>query len=161
MPCSFFYIIKYYCFCSVAHCPTLCDSMDCSTPAFPVLHYLPELAQTHVHWVGDGIQPSHPLSLPSSPVGILSQSLWWLDRGAGLNPGDLQRVPSLVSLEAPSFNLWRAHWVPFLPFIFWCSWSSLWNFRVCSCQAVRTRLLDSQSGSHIRHLSSLYWGMGE
>ena len=42
-------------------CPTLCDPMDCSTPGFPVLHHLPELAQTHVHRVGDAIQPSHPL----------------------------------------------------------------------------------------------------
>ena len=39
-------------------CPTLCDSTDCSTPEFPVLHYLPEFAQTHVHWVDDAIQPS-------------------------------------------------------------------------------------------------------
>ena len=40
------------CYCSVTKsCPTLCDSMDCSTPGFPVLHYLPEFAQTHVHWV--------------------------------------------------------------------------------------------------------------
>ena len=46
-------------------CLTLCDPMDCSTPAFPVLHYLPECAQTHVHWVNDAIQPSHPPSLPS------------------------------------------------------------------------------------------------
>ena len=45
---------------------TLCDSMDCSTPGFPVLFYLPEFAQTHVHWIGDAIQASHPL-LPSSP----------------------------------------------------------------------------------------------
>ena len=44
---------------------TLCDSMDCSTPGFSVLQYFPELAQTHVHWVGDAIQPSHSLSLPS------------------------------------------------------------------------------------------------
>ena len=42
--------------------------MDCSIPGFPVFHHLPELAQTHVHWVGDDIQPSHPLSFPSSPV---------------------------------------------------------------------------------------------
>ena len=42
--------------------------MDCSTPGFPVLHYLPEFAQTHVHWVGDAIQPSHPLSCPSLPA---------------------------------------------------------------------------------------------
>ena len=41
---------------------TLCDPVDCSTPGFPVHHQLPELAQTHVHQVGDAIQPSHPLS---------------------------------------------------------------------------------------------------
>ena len=41
-------------------CPTLCDRMDCSMPGLPVLHLL-ELAQTHVHWVSDAIQPSHPL----------------------------------------------------------------------------------------------------
>ena len=50
--------------CSVAQlCPTLCDLMDCSTPGFPILHYLPEFAQTPVHWVSDVIQPSHPLLL--------------------------------------------------------------------------------------------------
>ena len=54
-------------------CPTLCDSMDCSTPGFPVHHQLPELAQTHVRWVGDAIQPSHPLSSPSPPAFSLSQ----------------------------------------------------------------------------------------
>ena len=43
---------------------TLCDSMECSTPGFPVHHQLPELTQTHVHWVSDAIQPSHPLSSP-------------------------------------------------------------------------------------------------
>ena len=50
---------------SVAHsCQTLCDPMDWSTPGFPDHHQLPELAQTHVHWVGDAIQPSHPLFSP-------------------------------------------------------------------------------------------------
>ena len=58
-------------FTAVAHlCPTLCDPMNCSTPGFPVYHQLPELTQTHVHWVGDAIQPSHALSplllLPST-----------------------------------------------------------------------------------------------
>ena len=43
-------------------CAPLCDPMDCSTPGFPVLSHLPELAQTHVHQVSDAIQPSHPLS---------------------------------------------------------------------------------------------------
>ena len=42
-------------------CPPLCNPMDCSTPGLPVHHQLPECAQTHVHWVGDAIQPSHPL----------------------------------------------------------------------------------------------------
>ena len=59
-------------FSSLSHVP-LCDFMDCSTPDFPVHHQLPELAQTHVHWVGDAIQPSHPLSSPSPPAFILSQ----------------------------------------------------------------------------------------
>ena len=47
--------------------------MNCSTPGFPVLHYLPEFAQAHVCWVGDAIQPSHSLSSPSMPVFSLSQ----------------------------------------------------------------------------------------
>ena len=62
------------CFYSVSQsCPTLCDPMDCSTPGFPVLHQLLELAQTHVHQVGDAIQPSRPLSSPSLPAFSLSQ----------------------------------------------------------------------------------------
>ena len=53
-------------FSSVAQsCLTLCNPMDCSTPGLPVHHQLPEFTQTHVHWVGDAIQPSHPLSAPS------------------------------------------------------------------------------------------------
>ena len=51
----------------------LCNPLDCSTPGFPVLHHLPELPQTHAHWVGDAIQPSHPLSSPSPPTFNLSQ----------------------------------------------------------------------------------------
>ena len=54
-------------------CPTLCDPMDCSRSGSPVLHHLPEFAQTHVHWVCDAIQPFYPL-LPSSPPALnLSQ----------------------------------------------------------------------------------------
>ena len=61
------YIYKYiYQFSSVAQsCSTLCDPMDCSTPGLLVHHQLLELTQTHVHWVGDAIQPSHPLSSAS------------------------------------------------------------------------------------------------
>ena len=52
---------------------TLCDPMNCSTPGLPVHHQLPELTQTHVHRVGDAIQPSHPLLSPSPPAFNLSQ----------------------------------------------------------------------------------------
>ena len=75
------------CCCSVAKsCPTLCDSVNCSTSDFPVLHYLPEVAQTHVHWVSDSIQPSHPLSPPSPTAFSLShhQGLFqWVDSASG------------------------------------------------------------------------------
>ena len=54
-------------------CPTLCDTMNHSTPGLPVHHQLLELPQTHVHRVGDAIQPSHPLSSPSLPALNLSQ----------------------------------------------------------------------------------------
>ena len=54
-------------------CLTLSDPMDCSMPGFPVHHLLPELSQTHVHRVGDAIQPSHPLSSPSPLAISLSQ----------------------------------------------------------------------------------------
>ena len=54
-------------------CPTLCDPMDCSTPGLPVHHQLLEFTQTHVHRVGDAIQPSHPLLSPSAPTFNLSQ----------------------------------------------------------------------------------------
>ena len=60
--------------CSVAKsCPTLCDPMNCSTPASSVLHHLPEFAQIYVHWVADAIQPSHPLSALSPAAFNLSQ----------------------------------------------------------------------------------------
>ena len=61
-------------FSSVAQsCPTLCDPMNCSMPGLPVHHQLPEFTQTHVHRVGDAIQPSHPLSSPSPPASNPSQ----------------------------------------------------------------------------------------
>ena len=61
-------------FSSVAQsCPTLCDPMNRSTPGLSVHHQLPEFTQTHVHRVSDAIQPSHPLSSPSSPAPNPSQ----------------------------------------------------------------------------------------
>ena len=61
-------------FSSVAQsCLTLCDPMDCSMPGLPDHHKLLEFTQTHIHWVGGAIQPSHPLSSPSPPTFNLSQ----------------------------------------------------------------------------------------
>ena len=54
-------------------CPTLYDPTYCSTPGLPVHHQLPEFTQTHIHWVSDAIQPSHPLSSPSLSAFNLSQ----------------------------------------------------------------------------------------
>ena len=73
----------FYCCRSVVQSGlTLCDPMDCSMPGFPVLHYFIQFAQTHVHWVGDAIQPSHPLSSPSPPAFNLFQNqglFQWVD----------------------------------------------------------------------------------
>ena len=61
---------------------TLCHPTDCSTPGLPVLHHLLKPAQTHVHWVGDAIQPTHPLSPPSPPALSLSQHQGLLNESA-------------------------------------------------------------------------------
>ena len=72
--CFYYFLDSTYQFSSVAQsCLTLCDPMDCSTPGLPVHCQLPEFTQTHVHWIGDAIQPSHPLSSPSPPAFNLSQ----------------------------------------------------------------------------------------
>ena len=57
----------------VQSCPTFCDPMNRSTPGLPVHHQLTEFTQNHVHWVGDAIQPSHPLPSPSPPELSLSE----------------------------------------------------------------------------------------
>ena len=60
-----------FCCCSVTQlCLTLCNPVDCSSLGFSVLHYLQEFTQTHVHWVDDAIQPSHPLSSPSPALNL-------------------------------------------------------------------------------------------
>ena len=84
-----------YCCCSVTQsCPTVCKPMDCSTPDFPVLHHLAELAQTHVHRVGDAIQPSHLLSSPSPPALNLSQH-----QGLFQWVGSLHQVAKVLELQ--------------------------------------------------------------
>ena len=77
------YLKNCCCCCLVTQsCSTLWDPLDCSTPGFPVLHYFLEFAQTHVHWVSDASQPSHPLSSASPPAFNLSQHqglFQWVD----------------------------------------------------------------------------------
>ena len=83
-----------YC-CSVAKSrPTLCDPMSCSMPDFRVLHYLPEFAQIHVHWVSDAIQPSCPLSPPSPLALNLSQH-----QGLFQWVGSLHQVAKVLELQ--------------------------------------------------------------
>ena len=77
--CTFLESVKYSSykglqFSSVTQsCPILCDPMNCSMPGLPVHHQLREFTQTHVHRVGDAIQPSHPLSSPFPPAPNTSQ----------------------------------------------------------------------------------------
>ena len=87
--------LRLCCCSSVAKpCPTCCEPMDCSTPGFPVLHHLPEPAQIHIHWVSDAIQPSRPLSSPSSPAFNLSQH-----QGLFQWVGSLHQVAKVLELQ--------------------------------------------------------------
>ena len=79
-------------------CPTLCDPMDYSTPGLPVLHCLPEFAQTHVHWVNDAIQSSFPL-FPSSLALSLSKYL-----GLCQWANSLHQVAKVLELQLQSFQ---------------------------------------------------------
>ena len=98
--------------------PALCNLTDCSMPGLPVHYQLPELTQTHVHWVGDAIQPSHPLSSPSPPAFNLSQ-----------HQGLFQRVSSShqvaksirVSASASVLPMNTQDWSP----LGWTDWISL------------------------------------
>ena len=105
------------CFRSVTQsCPTLCDPIDCSTSGLPVHHQLPESTQTHVHWVSDAIQPSHPLSSPSPPAFNLSQHqglFKWVNsshqvaRGLEfqLQPQSFQWISGLISFRIDWLDL--------------------------------------------------------
>ena len=90
--------LKYFIsvqFSSVAlSCPTLCNTMDCSTPGFPVHHQLPEFTQPHVHHVSDAIRPSHPLSSPFPSAFNLSQH-----QGLFKWVGSLHQVAKVLELQ--------------------------------------------------------------
>ena len=124
-------------FSSVAQlCLTLCDPMNCSTPGLPVHHRLPESTQTHVHWVSDAIQPSHPLLSPSPPSLNLSQhqfssvqllsrvrlfaTPWTTARQASLSMTNSLSPPKPMSIESvmPSNHLILSRPLLLLPSIF-------------------------------------------
>ena len=93
--------------CSVAKsCPTPCDPMNCSMPGFPVLHYLPEFAQTHVHWICDAIQPSHPLSSPSPLALNLSQHQSLFQGGGSASGGQSIGVSASASVLPVNIQSW-------------------------------------------------------
>ena len=107
-------------FSSVAQsCPTLCDPVDCSTPGLPVYHQLPEFTQTHVHWVGDAIQPSPPLSSPSPPTFNLSQHQGLFKWVSSLNQSGGQSIG--VSASASVLPMTIQDWFP----LGWTSWFCL------------------------------------
>ena len=140
-----------YQFSSVAQsCPTLCDSVNHSTPGLPVHHQLPGFTQTHVHRVGDAIQPSHPVipfspcpqSLPASGSFPMSQLVTW--------GGQSTRV----SASASVFSMNTQDWSP----LGWTVWTSLQSkglfSRVFSSATIQkhqffSAQLSSQSNSHI------------
>ena len=96
--------------CSVAQtCLTFCDPTDCSMPGFPVFYRLLELVQTHVHWVSDAIQPSHPLSPPSPPAFNLSQ-VQDIFQWVGLFEVGGQSIGTWASASVPPMN--SQDWFP-------------------------------------------------
>ena len=112
------YLLAYFQFSSVAQlCTTLCNPMDCSTPGLLIHRQLPEFAQTHVHQVGDAIQPSHPLLSPSPPAFNLSQY-----QGLFQWVGSLHQVAKvLVQLQ---LQHWSFQWVIRVDFLWdWLVWS--------------------------------------
>ena len=131
-------------------CPTLCDPMNCSTPGLQVHPQLPELTQTHVHRVGDAIQPSHPLSslsppapqsLPASRSFLMSQLFAWGSQSIG------------ISASASVLPMNTQDWSS----LGWTGWISLQSkglSRVFSNTTVQKHQffgaqLSSQSNSHI------------
>ena len=118
------YIHVYSCSVTKSY-PSLWDPMDCSTPGFHVLHHLLEFAHTHVHWVGDAIQPSHPLPFPSPPAFSLSRhrffssesplclrwpNYWSLSFGISPSNEYLELI-SLVAQTVKRLSTMRETWV--------------------------------------------------
>ena len=111
--------VPFFCCLVAKSCLTLCDPMYYSTPGFPVRHYLPEFAQTHVHWVSDAIQPSHPLSpLPLPSTSLSGYQSYLAKITSSLCPA------SLCLNTVPSFMLVLGSWNR----IFYCIPSVIYYF---------------------------------
>ena len=97
-----------WCFCCLftQSCPTLCIPMDCRMPGFPVLHYHLEFVQTHVHWVGDAMQPSHPLSPSSPPALNLSRHQSFLMNWLFASGGQSIGASALASVLPTNIQCW-------------------------------------------------------
>ena len=110
---------KYYVVVQSRSHVQLCDPVDCSTPGFPVLHYLLEFAQTHGHWVDDAIQPYHPLSSPSAFNLSQHQNLsQWVS--------SLHQVAKVLELP---FQYLSFQWILRIDFLYdWLVWSP-WGSR--------------------------------
>ena len=138
--------------CSVTQsCQTRCDPKDCHMPGFPVLHHLPELAQTHVHWVCDAIQPFHPLSSPSPPAINLSQH-----QGLFQWVSSSHQVAKVLEFQLQHQSFQWTHTLDWSP-LGWTGWISSQSkglSRVFSNTTVKkhqffSAQLSSQSNTHI------------
>ena len=124
----FSHALQSHCCLVIQLCPTLCDSMNCSTPGFPVLQYLPEFAHTHVHWVSDAIQLSHPQLPPLLPpilpsIRVTLGSMWDLssltrNRTCGpciaiwrLNHWTAREVSKKQFLMIDPYRTWDSEWI--------------------------------------------------
>ena len=151
--CRKIYSISLVQFSSVVQsCPTLCDPMNHSTPGLPVHQQLPEFTQTHVHWVGDAVQPSYPLSSPSPPAPNTSQYqglFQWVNSASGGQTIGVWTIGALASVLPMSAQDWSS--------LEWTGWISLQskglsrvfsNTTVQKHQCSGTQLF-SQFNSHI------------
>ena len=111
-----FYLSWNCCSLVTRSCLSLCDPMDCSTPGFPVLHYLLEFAQTHVHWVSDAIHPSYPLlpllflpwifpSFTVFPSGLALHISWPKDWSFSFRISPSNEHSGLISFRIDWFDL--------------------------------------------------------
>ena len=100
-------------------CPTICDPMDCSMPGLPDHHQLPEITQTHVHWVGDAIQPPHPLSSLSPPAFLQSFPALGFFQMSQLFMSGGQSIAVSASASVLPMNI--QDWFP----LGWTGWISL------------------------------------